>query len=411
MTGQPALHGIRVLDFSHYVSAAACGLMLADMGATVVKVERSGGGDDLRRLGPALGGAAASFQWSNRNKRGIVLDLKSEAGRTLARQLAEHADVLIENYSTGVMDKLGLGPEALLKINPGLVYCSVSAYGRTGPHAGRPGFDPIVQAESGLISITGPAGSTGSRVGAPVADVGTGLLAAIATLGALMARERSGAGQHVEVSLFDSAVTLAALPIVNYLASGVVPKPAGSASREAAPTDFYAAADGDLYIACTSDSLFARLATQILERPKLVEDVRFRSNALRFQHGEQLRQEIESVLQSRTRREWLPRFLAAQIPAGILNGIDEVLRCDEFVSRGLQFEMQGAESGEPIPGIALPFRFSATPPAPPFRAPHPGEHTTDVLKDWLKSSDDDISRVAAEGAFGPLPAQTTETSR
>lgn len=395
------LQGIRVLDCSHYVSAATCGLMLADLGASVVKVERVGG-DDLRRLGPQLGGAAASFQWANRNKQGLVLDLKTDAGRGLAVELAQQADVFIENYSTGVMERLGLGPERLRALNPRLVYCSIPAYARSGPQAGRQGFDPIVQAECGLMSITGPEGSGGCRVGAPVADVGSGLLAAIATLGALVARGHSGIGQHVEVALFDSAVTLAAIPIMNYLASGIVPQPAGSASREAAPTDFYQASDGALYIACTSDTLFERLARDVLEQHALVQDARFCTNAQRLAHRAELRAALEAVLGTRSRRHWHERCVAAQVPSGLMNDIPQALAADEFTSRGLlgQAMQEGGGSGG-VPALALPFRFSGMPAVAPRPAPALGEHRHEVLAHWLGMAPEREQALAAAGAFGP----------
>ncbi|MES2187365.1 MAG: CoA transferase [Pseudomonadota bacterium] len=396
---RPPLHGLRVLDFSHYLSAATCGLVLADMGASVAKVERSGSGDDFRKLGPELGGAAAAFQWANRNKQGLVLDLKSAPGQTVARELAQTADILIENYSTGVMDRLGLGAQALLDLSPGLIYCSISAYGRTGPYAARPGFDPVVQAESGLISVTGPLGTDGSRVGAPVGDVGTGLLAAIAVLGALAARSRTGRGQHVEVSLFDSAITLTALPIMNYLANGVVPRPTGSTSREAAPVDFFETADGALFIACTSNSLFERLVRQVLQCPALLEDARFASNNARYANREALRTEMEVVLRTRARAEWMPLLLGANVPAGLLNSIPDVLAAEEFTSRGLLSQVPGPQ-GEPIPSLALPFRFADTPSAVPFRAPLQGEHTQQILGDWLGCSPQRLRELAADGAFG-----------
>lgn len=397
------LQGIRVLDCSHYVSAATCGLVLADLGASVVKVERAGG-DDLRRLGPQLGGAAASFQWANRNKQGLVLDLKNDAGRSLAAELAQQADVFIENYSTGAMDRLGLGYERLRASNPRLVYCSIPAYGRSGPQAGRQGFDPIVQAECGLMSITGPEGSAGCRVGAPVADVGAGLLAAIATLGALVARGHDGPGQHVEVALFDSAVTLAAIPIMNYLASGVVPQPAGSASREAAPTDFYQAADGALYIACTSDALFERLARQVLELPALAQDERFRTNAQRLVHRTELRMALETVLRTRDRRSWHARCVDAQVPAGLMNDIAQAVASDEFRNRGLLTQAAPAAGGESVPALALPFRFGDMPGVAPHPAPGQGEHRQEVLAQWLGMGPERERALEAAGAFGAVGA-------
>lgn len=396
---RPPLDGLLVLDFSHYVSGATCTMTLADLGATVVKVERSGTGDDLRALGPQVGDASASFQWANRNKRSIALDLKSEAGLRLARDLAGQADVLVENFATGVMERLGLGHEALRAAHPRLVYCSVSAYGRHGPHAQRPGFDPVVQAECGLMSLNGPEGSSGMRVGSPVADTTAGFLAAIAVLGALAARQRDGVGQHVEVALYDSAITLAALPLMAYLASGQPPLPAGSASREAAPTDTFAAQDGLLYIACPSDTLFQRLATQVLDQPLWLDDPRYASNRARLAHRETLKADIEAVLGQKPRSHWIPRLQRAQVPAGQIQRLDEVVRSPQFVDRGLLTPLRDGDAT--LPNLALPFRFTGTPVAAPFRAPRHGEHTTEVLVELRGCDHAEIARHAADGAFGP----------
>lgn len=388
-----------VLDFSHYVSAATCAMTLADLGADVVKIESPGRGDDLRHLGPMIGDGSASFAWSNRNKRAVALDLKSSEGQQVALDLADRADVLIENYSTGVMARFGLSSARLLERNPRLVYCSVSAYAREGPLANRPGFDPVVQAESGLMSLTGLPDSDGLRTGTAVTDLTTGFLATIAVLSALIARERTGLGQHVEVSLFDSAIALAGIPIMSYLASGQLPVRAGNASREAAPTDVYRASDGALYIACPSDSLFVRLATDVLGRPNLALDPRFATNAGRMSHTAELRQELESVLCLRSRHEWMERMRNARIPAGAINNIGEVIASQEMRERGLLSWVPHAVLGK-VPSLALPFLFSKTPVAVPQPAPALGEHTGAVLADVLGYSVEQVEALRAAGAFG-----------
>lgn len=398
----PPLDQLMVLDFSHYLAAPTCTLLLADLGADVVKVEGAGQGDELRRLGPMLGETSASFAWANRNKRAIELDLKSPAGLEVALALVDRADVLVENFSTGVMDWLGLGPKAMRVRNPRLVYCSIPGYAREGPLASRSGFDPVVQAESGLMSLTGHADRPGVRTGTPVADHAAGLFAASAVLAALMERVRSGLGQHVEVSLYDAAIALAGGSILGHLASGRVPTRHGNASREACPTDVYRTQDGELYIACPSDELFHRLAAQVLGRPDWTDDRRFARNVDRMAHAEALRAEMEAVLGTRPSEHWMPLMRAARVPAGVINDLADVVRSSELRARALLSRIPHPRLGS-VPSLALPLRFARSPVATPTPAPARGEHTAAVLQDWLGSSVDAQSRWMEQGAFGPGP--------
>lgn len=398
------LHGVVVLDFTHYISAPTCSMLLADLGADVVKIENAERADDLRVLGPDVGGASAQFAWANRNKRGLALDLKSDAGREVALALARRADVLIENYSSGVMERLGLGPEALTALNPRLVYGSVCGYARDGALAGRGGFDPVVQAEAGLMSLTGHADREGVRTGAPVADLATGFLAANAVLAALFERERSGRGQAIVVSLYDAAVNLVGSSLLGYLASGRAPTRSGNASREAAPADAYRAADGELYIACPSDTLFRRLATDVLEAPGLVDDARFRDNASRYAHRDALREVLETLLQRDGCEAWAARLRKAGIPAGVIRDIAGLAASDELSQRGLVHRVDDARGGA-VPTLATPYTFSRSRKAEPRRAPLHGEHSADVVRSLLGCDDERLQHWAGRGAFGAQAAR------
>jgi len=395
----PLSHELLVLDFSHYLSASTCTMTLAVLGANVIKIERAGRGDDMRKLGPVPGQGSPGFNWANRNKRAIALDLRSPVGLEVALSLVDRADVLVENYMTGAMDRLGLGVDALLARNPRLVYCSISAYGREGPFAQRAGFDPVVQAESGLISLNGPAGTVGTRTGTPVVDLTAGFLACNAVLAGLLARERSGKGQHVELSLFDCAVTLAGLPIMSFLANGTVPGTTGNTSRESAPTDVYATADGGLYIACPSQGLFERLAVEVLDAPQLLEDPRFATNAQRMVHACDLRVALESILKQNTRRYWAQHMHRVGIAAGMLNTIAEAVNSDEMRSRGLVQWMSGPGDTR-FAALELPYRFGATPVAAPARAPDFNEHAVEVLVELLALSPEQVNALKRAGAFG-----------
>src|SRR5712692_1892737 len=271
-----ALDGLLVVDFTRVVAGPACTQTLADFGAEVIKIENPDGGDDTRSYEHAdLAGESAAFVSLNRNKRGIVLDLTKSEARDVARELIARADVVVENFSAGVMKRFGLDYDSVAPTNPRLVYCSISAYGRQGPFAARPGFDPITQAESGFMSLNGFPDGPPVRTGPPAIDMVTGMSACNAILLALLARDRLGRGQHVEVALFDIAVAMTQFYGMAYLMSGVNPSRQGNSPNGSPTVGLYEAADGPLYMACANDRLFRRLVTEVLERPDLVTDPQF----------------------------------------------------------------------------------------------------------------------------------------
>lgn len=396
-----ALDGIRVVDFSHFLAGPLATMLLADLGADVIKIEKPDGGDDFRTFRPRVGpddDVSAAFVWANRNKRSIALDLKRPEGRQVALDLAAGADVVVENFSAGVMASLGLGYDTLAAVNPRLVYCAVSAYGRSGPDADRLGFDPIVQAETGWMSLTGPPEGEPTRSGPAIMDMSTGMMACNAVLGALMARHRHGPGQYLEVSLFDTATLMLGFHAANYLVTGVPHRRTGNTSADAAPVGVFPTADGPIYLACASDRIFRRLA-EVLGRPDLADDPDYAAASARVPNRFRLAAELEAVLATGSRQHWLDRLRAAGVPAGAVRTLDEGLGSAEMAGRGTLSRIDHPTLG-PVPNMAPPFRLTATPVVDPVAAPTVGQHTPEILTDVLGYDPDRIATLTEAGAFG-----------
>ena len=395
-----ALAGIRVADFSHFLAGPVCSLILGDLGADVIKIEKVEGGDDFRRLLPAVSSTeGAPFVWGNRNKRSIALDLKDPDGRRIACEIVSKSDVLVENFSTGVMAKFGLDYEAMSALNPRLIYCSVSAYGRAGPLKDRLGFDPVAQAESGYMSMNGYPADPGMRSGPSIIDMSTGMMASNAVLAALFARERYGIGQFIDCVLFDQAVTMAGFHAMNYLVSGKVPPRFGNDSRDTVPTAAVKASDGPIYITCSNDRTYQRLATQAMGRPDLAEHPDFSTNRMRVQNRDRLLQILGDIFAGDTRENWTDRLRAAGVPGGPINSLAEAFNSEQMKSRGLVSALPHA-SGGTVPNIALSFQLSETPLADPVAAPTLGQHSEEVLRDLLGYSAADIDVLAQRGVVG-----------
>ena len=284
-----ALDGIRILDFSRLIAGPYGTMLLGDLGADVIKIEDPSTGDDARNLQPpALGGEGALYVWANRNKRSITLNLRLPEGQRIARELAKQCDVVVENYSAGVMKRFGLSYETLSQDNPELIYVAISAFGRQGKFAGRPGYDPVAQAESGLMSITGFPDAEPVRVGAPVVDISSGMMTCNTVLAALMARDRHGIGQYAEVSLFDDAIGLTGYAATSYLMSGEEPTRTGNASRATHPNGVYEAQDGQIFLSCANERNFVRLAEEVVDQPELISDSRFSEMRARRENADAL---------------------------------------------------------------------------------------------------------------------------
>ena len=392
-----ALAGIRVADFSHFIAGPLCSRILADLGAAVIKIEKADGGDDFRRLlPPVTADAGAPFLWANRNKRSIALDLKQPVAQQVARDIVARSDVLLENFSTGVMDRFGLGYPTLSAANPRLIYASISAYGRDGPLKDRLGFDPIAQAESGFMAMNGDPGGVGMRAGPSIMDMSTAMMTGNAILAALFARERLGVGQRIESALFDQAVTMVGFHAMNYLASGAEPPRFGNVSRDTVPTATFETADRPIFIACANDRTWQRLCG-VLERPDLAAHPDYASTPDRIRNREALLAIVSSVLLTRGRADWLPRMRSAGVPAGAVNSLAEAFGSDEMAARGMVTAIPHPTAGS-VPNIRLPFRMAGTPLADPVAAPGLGQDSVAVLRDLLGYDAGRIEALVASGA-------------
>jgi crotonobetainyl-CoA:carnitine CoA-transferase CaiB-like acyl-CoA transferase len=395
-----ALDGLLVIDFTRVVAGPACTQTLGDFGAEVIKIENPEGGDDTRAYEHAeVAGESAAFISLNRNKRGIALDLAIPEARQVARDLIAKADVVVENFSAGVMGKFGLDYASVSPANPRLIYCSISAYGRNGPFAWRPGFDPITQAESGFMSLNGFPDGPPVRTGPPIVDMATGMSACNAILLALMARERLGRGQHVEVALYDMAMAMTGFYGMAYLMNGINPGRFGNSPNGSPSVGLYEASDGPFYIACANDRLYRRLVTDVLERPELMTDPRFLTRKERWANKEKLRAIIAEVFASDRLENWMAKMKKANIPAGYLRSVEQGFNAPEARQRDRLSRIPHPKAGW-VPNIETPITMQLTPTVIPVAAPLLGQHTNEVLRDTLGYNESRIAALGRAGAFG-----------
>jgi crotonobetainyl-CoA:carnitine CoA-transferase CaiB-like acyl-CoA transferase len=400
-----ALDGIRVIDFTHFIAGPFATMILADMGAEVIKIEAPGRGDDLRRYPPVDPDLkhGAPFLWTNRNKRSVAVDLKSAEGLEIVRELIAAADVVVENFSTGVMERLGLDYENCCRIRPELIYCSVSAYGRDGAFADRLGFDPIAQVESGFVSMNGYPDREGVRALSPVMDISTAMMACNAVLGALVARERSGRGQAIEVSLFDNAVLMTGYATLQHLFSGVETQRFGNTSPDTCPSGVFQAQDSAFYINCGNDKIFQRLMSQVIERADLASAEIYATPPDRILRRDELFAILGEAFTQQPWSYWQSRMREAGVPCGQVRTVGEAIRSPEARERGLVTRIPHSKLGW-VPNISLPIRYSLTPIADPIAAPAVGQHTREVLREILGYDEERLAQLA--GAFGISAAQT-----
>jgi crotonobetainyl-CoA:carnitine CoA-transferase CaiB-like acyl-CoA transferase len=370
---------VKVIELAHIMAGPVCGLMLADMGAAVIKVEKNPGGDDSRRfVPPAIEGESAAYLMMNRNKRGIALDLKSEAGKEVLRRLLAGADIVIENYRAGTMERLGFGYEALRKENPGLIYCSLSGFGRTGPYAGQGGFDLIAQGMSGLMSITGEKpGRPPVKCGAPITDITAGFLAAIGVLAAYAHRLKTGEGQMIDTSLFEAGIVHTYWQSAICLATGHPPGPMGSAHPLNAPYQAFQTADGWITAGAANQANWLRLI-QVLEAEALGSDPRFADNASRMANLPALEAELTKLFARRSTADWLRRLEAAGVPAGPVLNIAEMHADPQTLARDMLVDVEHEAIGT-MKTLGLPIKFSHTPGAVKSAAPLFGQHSREIL--------------------------------
>jgi formyl-CoA transferase len=370
-------------------------MLLGDLGADVIKVERPGTGDETRKWGPPfIGGESAYFLCCNRNKRSITLDLKSTEGQGVARSLAERCDVLIENFRVGGTDAFGLGYEQLKEANPGLVYCSVSGYGHTGPDRNQGSYDFLIQGRAGFMSITGNRDGPPTKVGVAIVDVAAGLFACNGVQAALLARERTGKGRHVDIALLDSQIALLANVGSGYLTSGVVPERWGNTHASIVPYQAFRAKDGYIVLAIGNDGQWSRFC-KAADVNALAEDQRYRTNPDRVAHRSVLVPELERLILTRTVNDWLTRCHAADVPAGPVNTLDKVFADPQALARGMKLEVDHPAAGK------VPLAGSPLFPTPDFAAeilppPMLGQHTDEILKE-LAIPDDTITSYRTSG--------------
>jgi crotonobetainyl-CoA:carnitine CoA-transferase CaiB-like acyl-CoA transferase len=403
-----ALDGLLVIDFTRVVAGPACTQTLADFGAEVIKIENPDGGDDTRHYEHAdLAGESAAFVSLNRNKRSITLDLSKPEACAVARELMARADVVVENFSAGVMKKYGLDYASVAPANPRLVYCSISAYGRQGPFASRPGFDPITQAESGFMSLNGFPDGPPVRTGPPAVDMLTGMSACNAILLALLARDRLGRGQHVEVALFDIALAMTQFYGMAYLMSGVNPTRQGNSPNGSPSVGVYHASDAPFYIACANDRLYRRLVIDVLGRPDLASG-EFGDRRSRTANKDKLRAILTGIFVQETREDWVAQLKAASIPVGYLRTVEEAFNSREARERHRLSQIPHPTAGT-VPNIESPLNLELTPVIDPVAAPLLGQHTRQVLREKLGYDDARIAALTEVGVFGMVA--TTDGDR
>jgi crotonobetainyl-CoA:carnitine CoA-transferase CaiB-like acyl-CoA transferase len=390
------LAGVKVLELAQIMAGPTCGMMLADLGADVIKVERVPGGDDTRAMNrPSVAGESAAFMAMNRNKRGIALNLKLSAAQEALKRMVASADVLTENYRKGTMEKLGLGYETLKALNPRLIYCSISGYGRSGPYADKGGFDLIAQGMSGLMAVTGEPGGAPVKSGAPVCDINAGLLGALGVVAAYVHRLKTGEGQLVDTSLYEAGIQQTYWQSAIYFATGVPPGPSGSAHILSAPYQAFRANDGWLNIGGANQANWERLA-RVLGAPEWIEDARFRTNAERMNHLADLTPLINSRLKTRSVREWVAALEAVGVPCGPIHSIADMAADPQTAARDMVVELEHPRAGR-TRALGLPIKLSRTPGKVSRPAPVLGQHTREVLTEFGFSAVE-IDALIASGA-------------
>jgi formyl-CoA transferase len=393
------LDGLRIIDLTRVLAGPFCTMLLGDLGADVIKVEAPGRGDDTRQWGPPFTptGESAYFLSANRNKRSLTLNLKSEAGRRVLRELIGLGDLLIENFRVGTLETWGLDYDALQRLRPGLIYCTITGYGYTGPYRQRPGYDFIVQAMSGFMSVTGPAEGEPFRAGVAIADLASGLFACNAVLAALFARERGGGGQRIDISLLDCQLALMSYVASNYLVSGEPPKRYGNAHPNIVPYEAFRASDGYFAFAAGNDAQWAKFCERI-GKTELANDPRFATNPKRLENRTALVGRLNELFAERPVAAWLELCEEIGLPAGPINTIDRVLADPQVAARGLRLEVEHAAEGA-LPLLGSPFTIPTAPAEVRLAPPTLGQHTEEILRELLGYGPETLTELRAAGAI------------
>jgi formyl-CoA transferase len=403
------LSHIRVLDLSRVLAGPWAGQILADLGAEVFKVERPKTGDDSRAFGPPWlkdpsgkdTAESAYFACANRGKKSITVNLSRPEGQKIVRELAAKCDVLIENYKFGDLDRYGLGYGDLKKINPKLIYCSVTGFGQTGPWRERPGYDFMIQGMSGLMSVTGerdalPGGGP-QKAGIPISDIITGMYAAVAVCAALASRAETGAGQHLDLALLDASAAVLANQGANFLATGKAPARLGNAHPNIVPYQPFRTADGDVIVACGNDGQFRKFCG-VAGCAHLADDSRFATNGKRVENRAELTRILSEIVAKRPTRHWVETLEAAGVPNGPINTLDQVFQEPQAIARGLRIELPHPTAGT-VSLVRSPMRFSETPVEHALAPPTLGQHTEEILSEALKMGEGEIARLRADGVI------------
>lgn len=392
-----ALDNIKILDLTRVLAGPYATMILGDLGADIIKIEMPVKGDDARAFGPYLNGESAYFMSLNRNKRSMTLNLKSEKGKKLFLEMVKKVDVVVENYRPGTMEKLGIGYDTLLKINPKLIYAAVSGYGHTGPYSKRAAYDAVVQAMGGLMSITGEEGGKPVRVGTSIGDITAGLFATIGILAALNNRNETGKGQKVDVAMLDCQVAILENAIARYVVTNEVPKPGGNKHPSIVPFESFETKDGEIMIAAGNDSLWAKFC-KVIGKEELIEDERFKTNPLRNKNYDELRPLIAEPMKNRTTKEWQDMLDDSGVPNGPINTIDKVIEDPQVIARKMIVEVEHPIAGKlKTPGI--PIKLSDTPGKIRNVSPILGEHTAEILKEILEYDNEKIEELKRENIF------------
>jgi crotonobetainyl-CoA:carnitine CoA-transferase CaiB-like acyl-CoA transferase len=396
-TDDGPLSGVTVVDFTRVLSGPYCTMLLADMGARVIKIEQPGRGDDTRAWGPPfVNGESAYFLSINRNKESLTLDLKHPSARTVLDALLRQADVLVENFRPGTMERLDLGYDTVAAAFPRIVYCSVSGFGQTGPRSSEPGYDAVIQGEGGLMSITGAADGPPFRLGVAIADIVSGMFAAQGIAMALLARVRTGRGQRVDVGMLDATAALLTYQAGIYFATGNTPGRMGNRHPTIVPYEMFPAHDGDFVVAVGNDEQWRRFCA-VLAAPVLADDERFATNRARVANYAALRPLLVERLQSRTRDEWVAALKAAGVPCGSVREVSEVLQDPHLSAREMIRTVDHVSAGA-LRVLGVPIKLSATPGAVRTAPPALGQHSDRILQQDCGLSSEEIEQLRLIGA-------------
>jgi crotonobetainyl-CoA:carnitine CoA-transferase CaiB-like acyl-CoA transferase len=401
---QSPLQDVKVLDLTHALAGPFCSTMLADFGADVIKLEPPGTGDIARGWGvPLPGGETSYFVTLHRNKRGIVIDLKRPEGKELFFRLVERCDIVLENYRVGALQRLGLDYQAARRHNPGIIYCSISGFGQDGPYRDRAALDLILQAESGMISVTGEPGTSGTRAGVSIADLTAGMYCAYGVMLALRVKERTGEGQHVDISMLDGQLALLGTSIANYFANGEIPRPMGTAYPVVVPYQTFRTKTRDLALAIAGEKIWRKFCPAI-DRPELMDDPRYRTTTDRMNNRDELIPTLQEVFLTRTYEEWEPLLLGNDIPVGAINNLAEVIEHPQVKARHTLIDLEHPRVGK-VRAVGSPVRLSRTPARVRSPAPLHGQHTGEVLSQLLGMSPEEIEALETAGVIGAGPAE------